>query len=289
MKVLNPIFGDYSGKLGSIVFNQTRTGTVCRSLGVGRSIKTSVCMKNATLRKSVVSKWKYLTLAQKQIWNNYASGIWQQRPYSTPTTVNGYNCHTSLSYIKDMFKEMFIPCEYQNLTSSDMYFGSELETQYSVIPPSFAMTYNFYNYGTTDQISIGNYGVDLTDPLFVNIIFRINSTVPGPYANPNITNINGDKYAYMLYSTKPDKNENVQVSKWYSLHIATFSRMDEIYNAFDNDFIVAKLDRQMIIDNLRMKTTLSGNMAWYVMAVDSHGQQQGTYPFMLTTYDLENI
>lgn len=289
MKVLNPIYGDYSGKLGSMVFNQTRSGTVVRSLGVGRKINTTTQMENALYRKTALETWKNLTLAEKQVWATYSSTVYQPLAYKRHGVANGYNCHTGLSYLQGLINRMIVTGDYYNETTSTNYFASVLDPVYSKTPPISPCSYSFPDNNSSEQIIIAPASIDLTDPSYCKFTFNIQSNSGGVLQNMNLVNEYGYKITYLLYSSKPSKNTGLNLFHWFDYHIATFYRQDEIYNANNGDVQSYRAGRVEIIDNLRRKTSLNGNMVWSVIAIDENGQQVGTYPFEMTTEDLEDI
>jgi hypothetical protein len=272
MKVLNPIYGDYSGKLGSVVFNQTRSGTVCRSLGVGRPITNQVQSDNAQYRKLSIRKWNLLTQAQKDTFITYASTSWQPRVISPYKIATGYNVYTSLDYMRYLLGRRYVGCEYQNQRTGMYYMPMQMEASHTESAPVAPNTPSFYvNYGlhTCDPVM---QGIDLDAYYYIKFNIAFRSSYPGYLENPDITNLWGYKYTYVLYCSQPKPSIGSVNRNKYDIHLATFPRMSEINNSLNGDVIDLICYKEDVRNNLRSVTQASGFTYLTLCCVDEVGQ-----------------
>lgn len=272
MKVLNPIYGDYSGKLGSIVFNQTRSGTVVRSLGVGRRIQSIQQADNSNYRRNSLEKWRRLTIIEKALWVTYASAIYSPRPFARESVPSGYNCFCGMDYIKTLLSRNKITACYQNERTTDYYLTSELEPNTGNIPPTAEGVGQFNDDTTGNVVDWGPQTIDVTDSLVVEIDIVLSYVEGDPISIAEMLNTNGYNYTFVLYSSYPASTNWPYSNNTDSIHLATFEKIDEIHNAVGGDNIKILVSKEDINNRLRAVTQKKGYMTWKLYIVDEYGQ-----------------
>jgi hypothetical protein len=199
----------------------------------------------------------------------------------------GNNCFVGLDYRKAMLLRKRMFTSYQNVRLSLFYSTFEIAPATGDAPPTLACSDNFYNVATGIQVGVYLYDLITTDPDYIKFQLRLTTADTGLIDNPDIYNIGGYKYTYVLYSSYPKRVATGESGNFMQLHLATFQGMRDILSALNNDIIELWCNKPDIAASLRDLTPLNGYMSWSLYAIDEHGQISANFAFSVHTDEIE--
>lgn len=289
MKVLKPIYGTYSGKLGNIVFNNTKFGNTVRSLGFSKRLKTETQFKNAAKRRAAVNLWRTLSFTQQMQWGNYANEFYQAPSYKRTGVATGYNVHTAFFGLQQITQELVIPGTFRNLTTDTEMMSDPFIPVYNQSPPTVGYEGSFEDVNSGLPMWFSNQRMDFSDPADAKMNFTIQSNATGILLNNTMPDLNGYKHVWVVYCSGVLNNPPKNMYRLYDYHICTLFRLSEIYNTYANNSFQYSFPKVTFETMFRNKIQGRGYFTSYVVDIDENGACRAGYPTLHHTDEIETI
>lgn len=97
MKLINPILGTPSGKLGTTVFMNKDGNVTARLLGGSKGIRTTKLQTNSAINDSSMQAWSDIPASEKEKWKTFAGSFFKPRRRTNDGRTTGYGSFLSLS------------------------------------------------------------------------------------------------------------------------------------------------------------------------------------------------
>lgn len=223
MKLINPILGTPSGKLGSTVFMNKEGKVTARLLGGSKGIRTTKLQNNSAINDSSMQSWSGVNAPEKINWTVFAKNLFKPRGRTNDGRTTGYGSFLSLA---NTARKMSLINFYQEWFDGGGLVapqGSPLPFAVDLVAPSNSFSVTVLADGAVSPLPLEFVRVELAGFL-VRTFFKCTGASAGdtiPF--PQFRDANNNECGFALYLSDPYKGTGYYFrNRFYSAICATF-------------------------------------------------------------------